>query len=72
MLLALWIRGMTTASSPAQAVSTSFDSHSWLALLNLLAIGFAIAAIHGSLRLRAGIVAFLVLLGAALAVCYFR
>jgi hypothetical protein len=77
-LLALWLNSLTAvtgkphAPAAAHATPTFLDGFAIIMLLTVVAIGFAIAAFRGSLRLVPGIVAFLVLLGAALAVCYYR
>lgn len=79
-VLALWLNSLTSVGSKAPATAhaaahttpTFIDGYALMMILTIVAVAFAIAAVRGSLRLAPGIVAFLVLLGAALAVCYYR
>jgi len=78
-VLALWMNSLTAVNSdpPAahaapHATPTFLDGFALIVILNLVAVAFAIAAFRGSLRLLPGIAAFAILVGAALAVCYYR
>lgn len=80
LLFPLWVDRIASAVDrlrPAAPGSphttpTFLDGFAIIMILTIVAVGFSIAAFRGSLRLVPGIVAFLVLLGGALAVGYFR
>jgi hypothetical protein len=79
-VLALWLNSLTSVVSkpPAaahaapQATPTFFDGFAIISILTIVAVVLAFAAFRGRLGFLPGVVAFAALVGAALAVCYYR
>lgn len=76
-LQALWLNAMTSVSAwphaPASPAAPTFlDGYAIMMILTIVAIALAFAAFRGRLRFLPGLVAFVAIIAAALAVRYYR
>lgn len=78
-VLALWLNSLTSVGSKApaahaaaQARPTFLDGYAIISILTIVSVALAFASFRGRLRLLPGAVAFMALIAAALAVCYYR
>lgn len=80
VLQALWLNSLTSVESEApaaaravpQARPTFLDGYAIMMILTIVTIALAFASFRGTLRLLPGAIAFVAIIAAALAVCYFR
>ena len=78
-VLALWMNSLTSVGSKspvahaaAQARPTFLDGFAIMMILTIVSVALAFASFRGRLGFFPGVIAFAALLGAALAVCYYR